>query len=118
MQSKTGEPAAVYTDDIGDGSLVLQAGVSGLRVTGNDGRKDLFALKADGSIDPECLAYQSMQAGQAGTAGSPVLLGMILGLVLLCAFWCMRLHGQNTRLSEVESLVALLSETQARLTDE
>lgn len=116
MQSIIGEPAAVYTDDIGDGSLVFRAGVSGLRITSNDGRKDLLTLKADGSLDPKCLVYQSMQNGKIG--GSPVIPGIIGGLVLLCAFLCMRLHGQNMRLSEVEGLVAALTETQARLSDE
>ena len=53
MQSKSGNPAAIYTDDIDDGYLVLQAGRSGVRITNNENDKNLMVIHADGTIEAD-----------------------------------------------------------------
>ena len=53
MQSKSGNPAAIYTDDIDDGYLVLQAGRSGVRITNNENDKNLMVIHAAGTIEAD-----------------------------------------------------------------
>jgi hypothetical protein len=48
--SKQGGLAGMYTDDIGEGSLVLRPGVSGLRVTDNQNRDNLLWLTPQGDL--------------------------------------------------------------------
>lgn len=55
MQSKSGSPAAMYADDINDGYLVLQAGVSGVRITNNENTENLLIIHPDGTIEANSL---------------------------------------------------------------
>lgn len=50
IQSKSGAPAAIYTDDLSDGNLVLRASRSGIRITSNSDRQNLLWIQSDGSI--------------------------------------------------------------------
>ena len=49
--SKTGDPAAVYTDDINEGALVLRVGRGGLRIVNNKNSKNIFQLSNDGIVN-------------------------------------------------------------------
>jgi len=104
MRSKTGNPAAIYTDDINDGYLVMQAGVSGLRITNNANDANLLILNADGTISPDCLAYQAIQ-GSNKTESGTLQSGIILCLAVVCVFLGWKLYVQNKRMIKIEKVI-------------
>lgn len=50
FRSRSGNASLIYTDDFGNGHLVMQAGVDGLRVTNNDNNKNLMVVQPNGDI--------------------------------------------------------------------
>jgi len=104
MQSKSGNPAAIYTDDINDGYLVMQAGASGLRITNNANDANLLILNADGTISPDCLAYQAI-LGSNKTENGTLQSGIILCLAVVCVFLGWKLYMQNKRMLKIEKVI-------------
>lgn len=58
FRSKSGADAGVYTDDFGNGSLVLRAGQDGLRITNNQDTRNLVVIQEDGSLDHSSLLWR------------------------------------------------------------
>ena len=50
FRSRSGNASLIYTDDFGNGHLVMQSGVDGLRVTNNENSKNLMVLQPNGDI--------------------------------------------------------------------
>lgn len=57
--SKQGNDASIYTDDIGNGYLAIQTGKEGIRFINNENSANILTIKADGTIDPDCLFYKN-----------------------------------------------------------
>ena len=50
MGAKAGRPSSIYTDAIGNGHLVITAGLDGLRIPSNDDTKNLLVVQPDGDL--------------------------------------------------------------------
>lgn len=50
LNSKSGGPSMLYTDDFDSGHLVLRGGVSGVRITNNNDSKNLMMIDSTGNI--------------------------------------------------------------------
>lgn len=98
MQSKSGNPAAIYTDDIDDGYLVLQAGKSGLRITNNENDKNLMIIHPDGTIEADFLNSHTDNSD----VPTVVLLAGMVGILVYIAFL-------NIKVKQLQGVISTLS---------
>ncbi len=106
MQSKSGNPTAVYADDINNGYLVLQAGASGLRITNNANDENLLILNADGSISPDCLIYKNiLDKATIGKTVGFLFPGTMIILITVCIILYIKLYKQSKQLKAIQEVV-------------
>ncbi len=79
--SKDGGDSSIYTDDINNGSLVLRAGMSGLRITNNQNSENLLSLSPNGELIVKGRVVSQGSKGEAAGAGRASQWMLILTVV-------------------------------------
>lgn len=102
MQSKSGNPAAIYTDDIDDGYLVLQAGRSGIRITNNENDENLMIIHADGTIEADFLSSNTAGNNNTLTVALAVVMVGFLGYIVYL----------NSKLKELQKMIRTSTQNQ------
>jgi hypothetical protein len=93
LDSKSGSPAEIYTDETNDGFLVLRAGRAGVRITSNDDSQNLLVLDAQNGG----LTIRGRNVGDSNARFERILSVCAFGLAAVSMAYCLRLRSAIAR---------------------